>query len=77
MEFLSVISKGTTQEKIMWSFEFLDLDKNGYIEKQEMLKVKLNFQPVGRTDPKAQLKFEFCHCHDLANFINVSRAEQR
>jgi len=39
MEFLSVISKGTTQEKIMWSFEFLDLDKNGYIEKQEMLKV--------------------------------------
>ena len=43
MEFLSVISKGTTQEKIMWSFEFLDLDKNGYIEKQEMLKVKIEY----------------------------------
>ena len=41
MEFLSIISKGTTQEKILWSFEFLDLDKNGFIEKQEMLKVKI------------------------------------
>ena len=40
MEFLSIISKGTTQEKILWSFEFLDLDKNGFIEKQEMLKVR-------------------------------------
>merc|ERR1712029_408482 len=39
MEFLSVMSKGSTQEKILWSFDFLDLDKNGFIEKQEMLKV--------------------------------------
>ena len=35
------MSKGTTEEKIMWSFDFLDLDRNGFIEKQEMLKVKL------------------------------------
>ena len=39
MEFLSVMSKGTTEEKILWSFDFLDIDKNGYISKQEMLKV--------------------------------------
>ena len=39
MEFLSVMSKGSTQEKILWSFEFLDIDKNGYISKQEMVKV--------------------------------------
>ena len=42
MGFLSVMSKGTTEEKIMWAFDFLDLDRNGFIEKQEMLKVKLN-----------------------------------
>ena len=78
MGFLSVMSKGTTEEKIMWSFDFLDLDRNGFIEKQEMLKVKLNFQPVGRTDPKAQLKFEFCSniamsIHQLGNKSTKSR----
>ena len=44
MGFLSVMSKGTTEEKIMWSFDFLDLDRNGFIEKQEMLKVKPKFK---------------------------------
>ena len=63
MGFLSIMSKGTTEEKIMWSFDFLDLDRNGFIEKQEMLKVKLNVQPVGSTDPKAQLKVLFQHCN--------------
>ena len=47
MGFLSVMSKGTTEEKIMWSFDFLDLDRNGFIEKQEMLKVKLEPKPGG------------------------------
>ena len=44
MEFLSVMSKGSTQEKILWSFEFLDIDKNGYISKQEMVKVGRNIK---------------------------------
>lgn len=39
MDFLSIMSKGTTQEKVLWSFDFLDIDRNGYIEKQEMTKV--------------------------------------
>ena len=39
MDFLSVISKGTTQEKIIWSFDFFDIDRNGYIDRQEMAKV--------------------------------------
>lgn len=39
MEFLSIMSKGTTQEKILWSFDFFDIDRNGYIERQEMVKV--------------------------------------
>ena len=38
MDFLSIMSKGTTQEKVLWSFDFLDIDRNGYIEKQEMTK---------------------------------------
>ena len=39
MEFLSVISKGTPQDKLMWAFTFYDLDKDGVISKDEMLKV--------------------------------------
>merc|ERR1719461_1812240 len=39
MEFLSIMSKGTTKEKILWSFDFLDIDRNGHIEKQELTKV--------------------------------------
>lgn len=39
MEFLSIMSKGSTQEKILWSFDFFDIDRNGYIERQEMIKV--------------------------------------
>ena len=41
MEFLSIMSKGTTKEKILWSFDFLDIDRNGHIEKQELTKVTL------------------------------------
>ena len=42
MEFLSIMSKGTTKEKILWSFDFLDIDRNGHIEKQELTKVTLS-----------------------------------
>ena len=39
MEFLSVISKGSTEEKILWSFHFYDVDRNGCISREEMMKV--------------------------------------
>ena len=39
MEFLSVISKGTTMDKLSWAFTFYDVDNDGYISKEEMLKV--------------------------------------
>jgi Ca2+-binding EF-hand superfamily protein len=39
MEFLSVISKGSTEEKILWSFHFYDADGDGCINKEQMLKV--------------------------------------
>jgi len=39
MEFLSVISKGTTMDKLSWAFTFYDVDNDGVISKEEMLKV--------------------------------------
>ena len=39
MEFLSVISKGSTEEKILWSFHFYDADRDGRINREQMLQV--------------------------------------
>jgi len=39
MEFLSVISKGTAHDKILWAFTFYDQDRDGVISKDEMIKV--------------------------------------
>ena len=41
MEFLSVICKGSEEEKILWSFHFYDADKDGCISREEMIKVTL------------------------------------
>ena len=38
MEFLSVISKGQTQDKLLWAFAFYDLDNDGVISREEMIK---------------------------------------
>merc|ERR1712123_133623 len=38
MEFLSVISKGSAEEKILWSFHFFDADRDGCISREEMMK---------------------------------------
>ena len=56
-----MMSKGTTEEKIMWSFDFLDLDRNGFIEKQEMLKVKLS-KPIGLWLSLVPLKLPCSSC---------------
>ena len=40
MDFLSVMSKGSTDEKILYSFQFFDCDRNGYISREEMAKVR-------------------------------------
>lgn len=39
MEFLSVLSKGSQQDKISWAFTFYDLDRDGVISREEMMKV--------------------------------------
>ena len=39
MEFLSVITKGSNQDKLLWAFTFYDQDKDGVICKEEMCKV--------------------------------------
>lgn len=39
LEFLSVLSKGTVEEKMKWSFNFYDVNKDGVISREEMFKV--------------------------------------
>jgi len=39
MEFISVINKGTNQDKLLWAFTFYDQDRDGVICKEEMCKV--------------------------------------
>ena len=36
MDFLSLVSKGSLEEKMAWSFSFYDINSNGFIEKEEM-----------------------------------------
>ena len=36
MDFLSLVSKGSLEEKMTWSFNFYDINSNGFIEKEEM-----------------------------------------
>ena len=40
MDFLSVITKGTDHQKILWSFQFFDVNQDGKITREEMIKVK-------------------------------------
>ena len=39
MDFLSSLSKGSEEEKILWSFRFYDINKDGIISRDEMIKV--------------------------------------
>lgn len=39
MEFISVINKGSNQDKLLWAFTFYDQDRDGVICKEEMCKV--------------------------------------
>ena len=41
MDFLSVLTRGSTLDKIVWSFEFYDVNRDGVISRDEMLKVKI------------------------------------
>ena len=36
MDFLSLVSKGSLEEKIAWSFNFYDINSDGFIDKEEM-----------------------------------------
>ena len=39
LDFLSLLSKGSVEEKILWTFTFYDVNKDGFISRDEMLKV--------------------------------------
>ena len=41
MEFLSIMSKGSAEEKILYSFHFFDCDRDGCISREEMAKVRV------------------------------------
>ena len=41
MGFLSVLTKGSTMDKMLWSFDFYDINKDGVISRDEMMKVIL------------------------------------
>ena len=41
MDFLSVITKGTDHQKILWSFQFFDVNQDGKITREEMMKVRI------------------------------------
>ena len=40
LDFLSLLSKGSLEEKILWTFTFYDVNRDGFISQEEMLKVK-------------------------------------
>lgn len=39
MDFLSVLSKGSQRDKILWTFHFYDVNRDGCISRDEMMKV--------------------------------------
>lgn len=39
MDFLSVLSKGSERDKILWTFQFYDVNSDGCISRDEMIKV--------------------------------------
>jgi len=43
MDFLSMISKGSTLDKLKWAFTFYDVDHDGFITLDEMFKVRFFF----------------------------------
>jgi hypothetical protein len=42
MEFLSVITKGSTEDKLLWAFTFYDVNRDGVISREELIKVSAN-----------------------------------
>ena len=39
MDFLSTLSKGSEKDKILWTFQFYDVNSDGCISRDEMMKV--------------------------------------
>ena len=43
---LSTLLRGTKYEKLKWTFTLYDLNKDGYITKQEILNVKRQYEEI-------------------------------
>ena len=59
MDFLSSLSKGSEEEKILWSFRFYDINKDGIISRDEMIKVcdSIIFLTTAATELRTQHLF--------------------
>ena len=63
MDFLSMLTKGSVEEKILWSFHFYDVNKDGFISKEEMVRVGISnnissFIPVVKAHSVPECGFE-------------------
>ncbi len=70
MDFLSVICKGSEEDKLLWAFEFYDTNRDGVISREEMLKVgTLSHRDLVPTDVNMQTTLlRICLCRRTLSY---------
>jgi len=59
MEFLCLVTKGTDREKILWTFQFYDVNMDGCISRDEMMKVTDSiYDLVGETGSRPKVNMQ-------------------
>ena len=73
MDFLSSLSKGSEEEKILWSFRFYDINKDGIISRDEMIKVCHSIIFLATTNTTSLCPFCFCSGKAIPLMIFISQ----